>query len=493
MGEERVGGPTRAGRPWWGLLALAIGAMLALGTAHGAHAQSSAPVHLIRLDGPVELSSVPHVERALDAAAADEAAMAVLVLDAPSGHLDGVVQIARSLLEAEVPTLAYVERQALSAASLLAVASDRIVLAPDAMIGAAKPALPTSGGAQTTDAKVVATVSAAFRSAAEARDRDPDVAAGMVDPAVEVAGLATASRLVRLDADAAAAAGYLDGRADDLDQLLDERGLAEAPRVEAEPRATERIVDVLTHPLVAASLLALGVVLPVLELFLGAFGLISATGVAALGAFFYGHVLAGVAGGQEVVVILVGLGLMVLEIFVIPGFGVPGVLGLAAVLGGGWLSIVGSDLALVTTGQMVSTGATVVIAFVAIAIGLIVLLSLVSRQRSEGRDDAPNGGQQAPRWLRWFGDGDRLARDEEPSLAADGEVDDGAPLSTAAAAASREGAVGVAASDLHPAGIAEFDGYRVDVVTTGDYLDKGVPVEVVRAERYRRVVRRAHR
>ncbi|MFW5933234.1 MAG: NfeD family protein, partial [Actinomycetota bacterium] len=456
------------------------------------HAQSApGAVHLIRLDGAVGLSSVPHVERALEAAAADEAALAVLVLDAPAGRRDAVVPVADSLLDAEVATTAFVDGRALSAASLVAVASERIVFAPGAVLGAAEPALPTSGGAQTTDAKVVATMSEAFRSAAEARDRDPDVAVGMVDPTVEVAGLAGASRLARLDADAAEAFGYLDARADDLDQLLEQRGLEQAPRVEATPRATERIVEVITHPLVAATLLALGVVLPVLELFLGAFGLISATGVAALGTFFYGHVLTGLAGGQEVVVILVGLGLMVLEIFVVPGFGVPGILGFAAVLGGGWLSIVGSDLGLVTTGQMVSTGATVAIAFVAIAIGLIVLLSLVSRQRSEGREDEPSGGQQTPRWLRWFGDGDRLARDEEPSLEPGSDLDDGAPLSTAAAAASREGARGVAASDLHPAGIADFNGYRVDVVTTGDYLDKGEAVEVVRAERYRRVVRRA--
>lgn len=484
-------GSNGAHPPWRGLLVLSIGVLLLIASALGARAETTDAVHVITIDDEIDLSTAPYLDRALQAAADDDAALAVLVLDTPGGRLDAVLQLRELLLDTDVPTVAFVNRDALSAGALVAIASDEIVFAPGGVLGAAEPVVLASGGAQTADAKVVATVTGTFRATADARGRDPEVAAAMVDVEVVVDDLVDDARLVALDAGQAERVGYLDARADDLDQLLADRGLDRSAVVEQQPRPTERAVDVITHPAVGAVLLALGVVLLVGEVFLGAFGLVSATGVAALGVFFYGHVLAGLAGWQETLVILIGIGLIMLEILVVPGFGVPGVLGLSAVLGGGWLTIVGTDLDLVTTGQMISTGATVLIAFVAITIGLIALLSLASRASKDERG-ASGADNRTPRWLRWFGDGDRLARDEGPTGPEDdGAIDDGAPLSAAADSASRQGAIGVAASDLRPAGIAEFDGYRVDVVTLGDYLEKGEPVEVVKAERYRRVVRRA--
>jgi membrane-bound serine protease (ClpP class) len=83
-------------------------------------------------------------------------------------------------------------------------------------------------------------------------------------------------------------------------------------------------------------------------------------------------------------------------------------------------------------------------------------------------------------WLRWFGGDVRLEPDRVPRPVVDEPGSEG----------SMEGAIGVAVSDLRPGGIVEIDGHRLDAVTSGEYLAAGVAIEVIRDDRYRRVVRK---
>ncbi len=501
MADRGTHGRPRQRLPWRGLFVLGIGIVLAVLAMTESDAQEPEPVHVLTIDGDIDRSQGPYVQRGVrDAEDADAAAL-IVVLDTAGGRLDAALRMHDALLDASVPTIALIDRSALGSGALVAVASETIVFGAEARLGAADPGRPSSGGAQTDHDKVVDAVRTTITDTADARGREPTVAAAMVDPSVAVDGVVDPTELLTLDADTAESVGYLDGRADGLDDALEEIGLADTRAIERDRQLGERAVRWLTNPLIAAALLTAGILLLIGEIFLGAFGVVSVAGVAALGAFFYGHALAGMAGWEDVTLMLIGFGLIALEIFVVPGFGIPGVLGMAGVLGGAWSTMVGPDLDMVTTGAMVSTAATIVIAFVAITVGIIALLALGSRKRKEDRDRAQARGEGAPGepdhepagWLKWFGDGDRLAHDDPPNTPGGGNADpsEDAPLSAAAAAASRQGAVGVAASDLRPAGIAEFDGFRVDVVTLGDYLEKGEAVEVVRAERYRRVVRRA--
>lgn len=122
------------------------------------------------------------------------------------------------------------------------------------------------------------------------------------------------------------------------------------------------------------------------------------------------------------------------------------------------------------------TAATMASTFVVAVVLLAVAVSILSRKR---------GGSAADRrgWLRWLGDGGVLQRDDDATT---GEVADATTLSDRTADV---GAVGTALTDLRPAGVADFDGHRVDVVTDGAYLEAGTEIEVLRAETYRRIVR----
>lgn len=486
--------------------AIAVGLTLAL--VGGSAAQDHDTVHVVPIDGEIDLGLAPFLARAVTEAEDAGAAALLLEIDTPGGRLDAVLQMRDVILETSLHTIAYVDPTAFSAGALVAIAAEEIHFAPAGVMGAATPVV--GGAGQTADPKVIAAVRSTFRATAEVRGRDPIVAEAMVEPDVEIDGLVDGDSLLSLSAAQARSVGYLDGVSETRQQVLEQVGLGNARVVEADVSLAERAVRLITNPVLASVLLTLGVLLVVGELLLGAFGLASAAGITLLGTFFYGHLLAGLAGWEDVVLVGVGVALILVELVVVPGFGVPGVLGLASVLGGAYLAMIGRDLDLVSTSQLLGTAATVGIAFVGITIGLLVLLTLLSRRRNGSTSsrlataEPARGGTGARRgWLRWFGDGDVLEREPDPStVGAPGVTDSGGPAawpsthvttspSDAAAAAAHQGAVGVALTDLRPAGVASFDGHRVDVVTEGDYLGAGEPVEILHAERYRRVVRRA--
>ncbi|TVR33768.1 MAG: hypothetical protein EA388_10440 [Nitriliruptor sp.] len=498
MVDGRRSAPVRSVVRLLALLLIASGSLLVL-TGTGSAQDDDGPVYIVPISGEIDLGLAPFLQRVLDEAADAGAAAVVLDIDTPGGRLDAVLQMRDSLLDADVPTVSFVDRSAFSAGALIALASDEIWFAPGSSMGAATPV--DGGTGAPADEKVISAVRSTFRSTAQERDRDPLVGEAMVDPSVAIEGLIDEGSLLTLTPDEAREFGYSDGDATNLDDLLEQLGLDELDRIEADPSLAERLVRFLTNPIIGSLLLILGVLLVVGELFAGALGIASLVGFGFLGTFFYGHLLAGLAGWEDVVLVGIGVALILVEIFVIPGFGIPGVLGLSGVLGGGFLAMTNRDFDFVSSGQIVSTASTIAITFVVLTIGLIVLLTVLSRRgktrRSPARTAAatvPEGGTGQRRgWLRWFGDGDVLASedDEDDGDDTDDPASDGEPMPPDARRAARVGAIGTALSDLRPAGVADFDGHRVDVVTEGDYLAAGDQVEVLHAERYRRVVRKA--
>lgn len=484
----------------WAVRALALTCLLVgslLATISTGQAQSDdGPVYVLPISGVIDLGLAPFLDRVLDEAAAADAAAVIIDIDTPGGRLDAVLQMRDSLLDSDVTTVSFVDRSAFSAGALIALASDEIWFAPGSSMGAATPV--DGGTGATADAKVISAVRSTFRATAQERDRDPLVGEAMVDPAVAIDGLIDEGSLLTLTPDEAREFGYSDGDAADLDDLLAQLDLADRDRIDADPGLAERLVRFLTNPIIGSLLLTVGVLLVIGELFAGAFGIASLIGFGLLGTFFYGHLLAGLAGWEDVVLVGIGVTLILVEIFVIPGFGIPGVLGLSGVLGGGFLAMTNRDFDFVSTGQIVSTASTIAITFVVVTIGLIVVLTVLSRRGRTTRSptrvskaSVPEGGTGRRRgWLRWFGDGDVLAS-EDDEADADGSAADGESVPPDARRAAQLGAIGTALSDLRPAGVADFDGHRVDVVTEGDYLVAGDRVEVIHAERYRRVVRRA--
>lgn len=457
-------------------------------------------MYFVDISGSIDLGLAPYLDRVLSEADDDDASAVVVEIDTPGGRLDAVLQMRDALLDSPLPTVALVESTAFSAGALVAIACTEIYMTPGSVMGAATPVV--GGTGEVADEKTISAVRSTFEATAEERGRDPQVAGAMVDPDVEVEGISERGSLLTLTTSQATDAGYADGVVADRAALLADLGLEDNEQIETSPSLIERLVRVLTSPVVATLLLTVGILALVSDLVTGGgLGLGAAVGVGLLALFFWGHMLAGLAGWEDVALVVLGLLLIGVEIFVIPGFGVAGVLGLVALLGGAFLAMINRDFDFVTNAAIVRAAITVTVTFVAIIVGLFVVLTLVTRRKpGDGRGGGLvlhavlGGGEPVTEraqvgWLRWFGATARLPADrpaaDDPGSPADAERDqsgDGEP--------SLLGATGTALSDLRPSGVADIGGERVDVVTMGDYLRSGEPIEVIRDDRYRRVVRR---
>jgi membrane-bound serine protease (ClpP class) len=434
-------------------------------------------VYAVRITGTIDLGLAPFLERVIDEAEDDPAARAVLIeIDTPGGRLDAALQMRKSILDSDVPTIAFVNREAFSAGALLAIAANEIYITPGGVIGAATP---VDGAGDTASEKVVSAVRGTFRSTAEQRGREPAVAEAMVDPDVEIEGLVERGKLLTLTTEQALEWGYADGVADGRAEALELAGLAGAEIIERSPSLAERVVRWLTEPVVAGLLFSIGFLLIIGDLLVGGVGFVAAAGAGMVALFFWGHFLAGLAGWEGVALVVLGIALVAAEVLVIPGFGVAGILGALSTLGGLYMTVAGRDI---TTGADTRRALTAAgIAFAVLLAGAVASLALL-----------PHAGRLRGLTLNSRLDRSRMDDGEEPD---DGRATEPArPGRTATLTvldmpATLLGATGVARSDLRPGGIAEIEGERVDVVSEGGYIPAGTAIVVVRDEGYRRVVR----
>jgi membrane-bound serine protease (ClpP class) len=472
----------------WTLIVLSIGAV----AAHAASAQSEpdlaggGAVYVVPITGTIDLGLAPYLSRVLSEADKNGAAAVLLQIDTPGGRLDAVLQMRDALLSSGVPTIAFVDRTAFSAGALVAIACEEIYMTPGAVMGAATPVDGATG--ETATEKIVSAVRTTFKATAEARGRDPRVAEAMVDPDVAIDGLVTRGELLTLTTTEATDWGYNDGVAANRAEVLAAAGLANAPIIETEPSPAERFVRFITEPVVSSLLIVAGVLILIADLLVEGFGLGGVAGLGLLALFFWGHFLAGLTGWEDLALIVVGLVLIAIEIIVVPGFGIPGVLGLAALLGGFFLAMLGREI---QTPQGIAQAAlTILASLIGIIIGIVAIFAFLSRGQHFGKLvlHSTVGGQvtqvrPAAAWLGWFGASSRLPRDAQANPA-------GHRVVVPAGKPPPRGSPDVALSDLRPSGIASIDGQRVDVVTSGEHISAGEPIEVVNDEGYRRVVRR---
>ncbi|MFN3346832.1 MAG: NfeD family protein, partial [Candidatus Bipolaricaulaceae bacterium] len=307
--------------------------------------------------------------------------------------------------------------------------------------------------------KVISAVRALFRATAEARGRDPLVAEAMVDRTVALPGLVEAGKLLTLTAKSAAEWGYSEGEAESLAQVLALAGLSHAVVRVFESRWTDWFVDRLTNPWVAALLIAVGALGLLVELFTPGFGLPGTVGLAALALFFWSHHLAGLAGWESLLFFLAGIIAILLEIFVFTAtdFGLAGIVGLFLLGFGFYTAMTGP---LTQPEQALNALGAVALALVVSLVGFALFLTWIPKSR-----------------LRLGG------------VVLKSAIEERAVGKLAPGPSPYVGKRGKALTDLHPVGKGEFEGEQLDVVAEEGFIPKGSPVEIVRDEGYRKVVR----
>ena len=440
------------------LIGLALFALL--GPGNVVFSAQTPVVYVAPIEGMIDLGVAPFIQRVLNDATRQGAAAVILEINTFGGRVDAAAIIRDALLNAQVPTVAFINKRAISAGALISLAAEKVVMANGGTIGAATPVKmgQPGAGAQPVEEKTVSYVRKEFRATAEARKRPPLIAEAMVDADVEIPGVIEKGKLLTLTTDEALRHQVADFRAETLESVLDQLGLAGAQVSRFSPNWAEGLVRFLTDPVVSSLLMAAGMLGIFLEIRTPGFGFPGALGIASLTLFFWGHWLVQLAGWEEILLVGAGFALLVLEIFVIPGFGLAGVLGISALLAGLSFSLIGG-------------GATW--EFVAVALGRVLISVFVALAAS----------LLALRFLPHLPFGRRLIL--ETGLGA------GAGYASAPETdQNRLGQNGKALSPLRPAGIAMIEGERVDVVSDGEFIDAGVPVVVTGVGGNRIVVRR---
>lgn len=447
----------RTGR--WRLAVLGLLTMCFLGEPPSTQPARSV-VYVVPIGGIIDLGLAPFVQRVLREATDASAAAVILEINTFGGRVDAAVLIRDALLQAKVRTVAFINKRAISAGALISLAAEKIVMADGGTIGAATPVTmgEPGGPAQPVEEKTVSYMRKEFRATAESRKRPPLLAEAMVDADVEIPGVIDKGKLLTLTTEEALQHHVADFRADSLEAVLQALELTGAEVRLASQTWAETLVRFLTHPVVSSLLLTVGMLGLIVELRTPGLGAPGILGVTSLALFFWGHWLVQLAGWEELLLIGTGFVLLVLEVFVTPGFGILGALGFVALLGGLGLSLVGVG----ATWEVIllATGRVVLSLLLALAAALAMLrvlprLSFGRRLILETEIGADAGYASAPESdRRW------------------------------------QGKRGTAASPLRPAGLAHIDGERVDVVSDGEFIDAGAPLEVIRVDGNRIVVRR---
>jgi membrane-bound serine protease (ClpP class) len=417
-------------------------------------------VYVVPVKGVIDLGLAPFVQRVLDEAQKNQAAAVVLDINTFGGRVDAAVQIRDALLNSPVRTIAFIDKRAISAGALISLAAQTIVMAPGSTIGAATPVQSGPAGSTTapTSEKTVSYVRKEFRATAESRKRPPLIAEAMVDSDVVIPDVSEKGKLLTLTTEEALKLKVADLQANSIEALLKELNILDTELRSFTPNWAEEVVRFLTHPVVSSLLVSVAMLGIFLELRTPGFGAPGVIGLSSLSLFMWGHWLVQLAGWEELLLALLGVFLFALELFVIPGFGIVGILGLLALLGALVMSTLGAGShsgfvlwAVVRMGFSVALAIVLTALFLKflpkLPIGRKLILS-TALDTSDGFSSAPPSDYQ---WL---------------------------------------GRTGHAHSTLRPAGIADFQGHRVDVVSDGEFIDAGSPIRVLHVDGNRIVVQR---
>lgn len=495
-----------------GLLILLSSAMPLVGTGQDRMADkrpaAKATAVVIPLHGEITPLTGAFLDRKLEDARAMGVDVVIIDIDSPGGFADVSFAIGRKLRDLKwAKTVAYVETQAISGAAIAALGCDEIIMRPGAMLGdAGVIAQEILGGPfKYAPEKILSKMVADIRELAEAGGRPPALAEAMMHKDVQVFQAthreddrswfftdaeweslpdaeqwergkpvleARENTFLTVSGKRAVELQLAEGVADSKTELYEQLGVANNPQVLAQT-GIDTVVWILNLPLITFLLFVIGLLAIFIEFSAPGMGMGGLVSILCFGLFFWSRFLGGTAGWLEVTLFAIGLAFIACEIFVIPGFGVPGI--------GGFLLVVGSLVMasrnvvwpestrdLMQLNKTLTTVGASMIAFVILAmIGSRYLLDIPLFRRIALIPPATDETAASVAIGTAFAVSDRQAPWELVDV----------------------GDSGVANSPLRPAGKVAFGDEIVDVITEGEFVEAGSSVRIVQKQGTRVVVR----
>lgn len=379
-------------------------------------ANANDTTHLYRVDIHTEIGSTSwrYLQDGLQQAQQQQADAVILHLNTYGGTVLHADSMRTLILNTHIPIYAYVENNAASAGALIAIACDSIYMQRGARMGAATVVNET--GAAMPD-KYQSYMRATMRATAEAQGRDttitsqgdtiiswrrnPIIAEAMVDERVFIPQLSDSGQVLTFTADEALANGYCEAVVDNLEQMISNNLHIDNYTIsQYSPSLYDKIAGFLTNPALQAMMITLIIGGIFFELKAPGIGFPTAVSLIAAVLYFLPLFISGTAESWEVLIFVVGIILIILELFVIPGFGVAGFTGVTFLLAALVLAAINNiafDFTFVT-GIDLSRSVLTVLAGIVIATLLLITLShrigsrgLLYRMALHKREDNNDG------------------------------------------------------------------------------------------------------
>lgn len=466
-------------------------------------AQDNALVYVVDIRNEIGSGLGTYIADGIKVAEEANADAIVFDVDTPGGRVDSAVNVIRSIQDTQVPTIAFVNRQAISAGAMISIACNQIVMTSGGTIG---DSAPVNIQGQEVGEKAISYIQGTIRATAERENRNPDIAEAMVDKELilvkltdgqiikllpeeyvsrEEAGeemeiLCAQGKLLTLSTKQALEYNFADAQAETITKLLaqyqivevagtklplTEEGIERSQReygfsdvtplktlegariVAVEATLADRAVFFLTNPLISSLLFSLGLLGIFIEIRTPGFGIPGFLGLLCVGLFFGGHMLTKIGAEWAFLLFLIGVGLIALEIFVIPGFGIAGILGITLMLGSVFF-VFDKAYEFQTAVMWLSISVILSAALIILAVWLLPETQL----------------------FRSF------------ALSTVMDADMGYHSSSPENFQDYIGKSGTALTPLRPAGTARIQNKRVDVVTAGDFIPQNSDVKVIEVE-----------
>ena len=454
-----------------------------------------ANVYVVSVSGKVDPGLATFIERALETHRADEGSFFIVEMDTFGGRVDSALQIVDSLLTVpEGKSIAFVKTRAISAGALIALACGRLTMKKNTAIGDCAPITYSNEGPKALGEKFQSPLRAKFRALAK-RNGHPEslaeamVTAEMVVYSVEIDGktiymdslafddlsrsekekitskktVVAKGELLTMNDTEALEFGFSRMSVDNLDDMLQQMDLKNHQVIRVRESWSETFVRFMGT--VAPFLLMIGLAALYVEMKAPGFGVPGIIGISCLSLVFLNQYMVGLADYTELLLFVLGIILLGFEVFVIPGFGIAGISGLLLIAAGVLLALqnfVIPDPSLPWQSELLVKNILQVLGafFAAIIFALLSLRYILPRFSTISRGP----------YLETT-----LKDSRAVSLEAQG---------------AKTGDIGMALTFLRPSGKAEIKNEIFDVITEGEFIEKGTPVKVLEIKGNRIIVSR---
>jgi membrane-bound serine protease (ClpP class) len=390
-----------------------------------------------------------YVKLALEHAEKTNADYIVIDMDTFGGALNDAKEIVDMLMDEKRPLWVFINADAASAGALISIACDSIYMSPGATIGAATV---VNGTGEAAPDKYQSYMRSIMRSTAEENGRDPHIAEGMVDETVVIDSLKQAGKVITFTTNEAIDNGYCEAKVESIEEILKRNKVGSYEIETFELGVSEKIIAIFLNPFISGILILVIIGGIYFELQTPGIGFPLFAAITALVLYLVPYYLNGLAEYWEIIALFTGIILLMVEIFVLPGFGIAGVAGITLTLVSLILIMLNNDF---FNFEFVPLGDIIVATFATI------------------------GGLTGGVLLLFFG-GARLSKTKAFNRIALNDTQqksEGYTVNTLSD--TLIGKKGTAYTVLRPGGKVVIDEQIYDAFTRGDYVERGESIEVI--------------